>query len=96
MVHLQANTLGVGIVVQPLQVEVGIWCLEVEHIVLRFAEPVFPTYVPAFDQNLVETMLGSEVDITAHVVVVGTMQSVGLGLRVVQVVELHGGQVEGV
>ena len=96
MVHQQANAFLVGIVVQPLQVEVGVGGLEVEHVVLRLAEPVFPTDVPAFYQHLVETVLGGKVDVAAHIGIVGTVMAVGLGLRVVQMVELHGGQFVGV
>ena len=85
-----------GIVIESLDVEIGIGCLEVEHIVLRLAEPVFPANVPTLNQHLVETMLGGKVDVTTHIVVVGTMQSVGLGGGVVKMVELDGGEVEGI
>ena len=78
MVHHQLHALRVGIVVEGLDVEVGIGCHEVEDIVLGMAEPVFPSDVPTFDKHLVESVLGSEVDIFPHVLVVGSMPTVGL------------------
>ena len=41
-------------------------------------------------------MLGSKVDIAVHVVIVGSVQPVRLGLGIVKVVELYGGQVESI
>ena len=52
MVHHQTYTLGMSIVVESLDVEVGIWCLEIEDVVLTVSEPVFPTYVPTLYENL--------------------------------------------
>ena len=83
MVHHQTYTLGMGIVVESLDVEVGIWCLEVEDVVLAVSEPVFPADVPSFDENLREAMLGGEVDISTHVGIVGWMVSVWLALGVI-------------
>ena len=80
MMHLQADALGMGIVVQALQVEVGIRRLEVKNVVFRLAKPIFPANVPTLYKHLVETMLGSKVDITPYIVIVGTMKSVRLGL----------------
>ena len=96
MVHDELHTLGVGILVECLYVEVGIRRLEVEHIVFLMSEPVFPTDVPSFHEHGVETVLGGKVDISAHVGIVGSMQSVGLHLGIVDIVELYRWQVEGI
>ena len=80
MVHHQLHSLRVGIFIEPVEVEVGIGSLEVEDIVLGLAEPVFPADVPSFHEDLVEAMLRREVDVAAYVLVVGSMDSVGLCL----------------
>ena len=89
VVHHQFHALGVGIVVEILYVEVGIRCLEVEHIVLVMTEPVFPSDVPTLYQHLLKSVLGSEVDVTLHVLGVGRMLSVGTALRVVKVLQIY-------
>lgn len=76
VVHHQFHALGVGIVVEILYVEVGIRCLEVEHIVLVMTEPVFPSDVPTLYQHLLKSVLGSEINITLHILGIGRMLSV--------------------
>ena len=96
VVHQQPDTLGVGIVVQHLDVEVGIGSHEVKDITLPHVGPVFPAYIPAFDEYLVESVLGGEVDVALHVLVVGLMRAVGLHLAPVNLVELDAGEVIGI
>ena len=80
MVHHELHSLRVGIFIEPVKVEVGVRGLEVEDIVLGLAEPVFPSDVPSFHQDLVETVLCGEVDIPADILVVCSVKSVGLCL----------------
>ncbi len=84
VVHHQFYALAVGIVVECLEVEVGVRCDEVEDIFLLLAEPVFPAYVPALDEQLVEAVVGSEVYVAAHIGIVGAVMSVRLCLAVVE------------
>ena len=48
VMHHELHALGVGIVVEILDVEVGIGRDEVEHIPFPAVGPVFPTHVPTF------------------------------------------------
>ena len=96
MVHQQLDTLGVGIVVEHLDVEIRIRCHEVEDVAFPHVCPVFPTNIPTLDQHLVETILGSEVDVSLHILIVGLMGAVGLHLRPVNLVELDAGEVVGI
>ena len=89
VVHHQLDALGVGVVVESLDVEVGVRSHEVEHIFLFFANPVFPADVPAFDEKLVEAVVGGEVDVAAHVGVCGSVVAVGLHFGVVDGVEVN-------
>ena len=94
--HHQLHALGVGIVVEALEVEVGIGRHEVEHIVLGMAKPVFPTDVPALHEHLVEPVLGRKVNVAAHIGRVSRMPAVRPAPAVVGLPEVHGGQVVGV
>ena len=96
MVHENLHTLGMGIFVKHLDIEVGIWGNEVKDITLPHICPVFPTNVPAFYQHLVETVLGSEVDITLHILIIGLMGPVRLNLAPVNLVEFDAGEVIGI
>ena len=96
VVHQNLHPLRVGIVVQHLDVEVGIGCHKVEHVTLPHVCPVFPANVPAFHQHFVETVLGGKVDVALHLLVVGGMAAVGLHLRPVNLVEFDAGEVVGV
>ena len=78
-----------GIFVEILDNEIGIMSLEVEHVVLIMTEPVFPADVPSLHQNLLQSVLRGEVDVTLHVLGVGRMLSVGTALRVVKVLQIY-------
>ena len=79
------------ILVQSLDVEIGIWSNEVEHVAFPHIRPVFPSDVPTFNEHLVESVVGSEVDISLHLFRIGGMTAVWFGLGVVDIVELHRG-----
>ena len=96
VVHQQLHTLRVGIVVQHLDIEVGIGGHEVKHVAFPHIRPVFPTDVPTFYQHLVETVLGGEVNVTLHVLVISLVRAVGLHLTPVDLVEFDRGEVVGV
>ena len=85
-----------GVFVERADIKVGIGREEIEYIVLFVAEPVFPSRVPAFYKHLSDAILGGEIDVPAHVFVRSSMVAVGLHLGVIDVVELHGGEVRGV
>ena len=85
-----------GIVVERLDVEVGIRCGEVEDIVFPMVGPVLPADVPALDEHLREAVGGGEVDVLAYLLIVGTMAAVGLHLAPVNAVEFDGGIFVGV
>ena len=96
VVHHQLDALGVRVVVKGLQVEVRIWGDEIEDVILGVAEPIFPALVPALDEDLVEAVLGGEVDVATHLLVVCCMCTVGLHLGVVRHAEFHREQIVGV
>ena len=96
MMHHQLHTLGMGIVVERLDVEIRIRCDKIEDVALPHICPVLPSYIPAFHQNLIETVLSSEVDIAAHFLIVGSMTAIGLHLCPVNFVQLDAGEFIGV
>ena len=89
VVHHELDALAVGIVVEGLQVEVGVGRDKVKHIVLAVAKPVFPALVPALDEELVEAVGSGKVDVAAHVGIVGAVGVVGLELAVVGDAQFH-------
>ena len=96
VVHQDFHALGVGIVVEHLEVEVWIGCLEVEHIAFPHVCPVFPADIPTLYQYLVESVLGSEVNVSLDLLVVGSMTAIRLHLVPVDVVEFDGREVVGI
>ena len=90
MVHQQLDTLGVGIVVQHLDVKVRIGRHEVEDIALPAVGPVFPANVPSLYKHLLQPVFRCEVNITLHLLVVGGMTAVRLHLRPVYLVKVNG------
>ena len=91
VVHNNTDTLLVGILVKGRQVVVRIRGDEVKDIILLTANPVFPAFVPAFHQNGVKAIGGGIVNVSAHVLVIGRMASVGRGLGIVGYAQPHGG-----
>ena len=96
VVHHQLHALGVGIVVEHLNVEVGVRSDEVEDVKLLMTEPVFPSFVPSFHQHFLQTVLRGEVDVALHLLVSGTVRAVGLALAVVGNAETNRRQVVGI
>ena len=96
MVHDDADTLVMGILVKGRKVKVRIRSDKVKDIVLLGAEPVFPAFVPAFNQDGVKSVLRGKVNVHAHILVVGAMAAVGLGLGVIRNAKLHRGEVGGI
>ena len=90
MVHDDSDALFVSIFVEGSDIEVGVGRDEIEHKVLLLAIPVFPTFIPTLDEDGIEAVLRSEVDVTAHVLVVGAMLTVGLGVGIVGDTQLYG------
>ena len=73
MVHDEADALLVGIGVEGRQIKIRIRGDEVEDEILLLAVPVFPTFVPALDEQGVKAILGGKVNVAAHILVVGTV-----------------------
>ena len=92
MMHHQLHTFALGVSVQHLYIEIGVWGYKVENIIFGMSEPVFPAFVPTFHQHLVETVGSRKVDISLHVFIVGAMTSVGLCLGIVRFAQFDGGQ----
>lgn len=61
------------ILIKGSYIEIRIRCNKIENIVLAVSEPVLPSYIPPFDQHLVEAMQGSEIYISAYIAIIGTM-----------------------
>ena len=90
MVHHQFHAFALGIVIQHLHIKVRIRSHKVEYIIFGVAEPVFPTFVPAFHQYLVKTILGSKVNVTFHIFISSTMLTIGFGLVVIRFTQFYG------
>ena len=73
-----------GILVEGLDVEVGIRGHEIKHIIFLLAEPVFPSDVPSLDEELVHTVGGGEIYIAAHILIVSPMSAMRCGLGVIE------------
>ena len=93
MMHHQLHAFALGIFIQHLHVEIGIRGHKIEYIILGFAKPVFPAFIPAFYQYLVQTVLGCEVDVLFYIFVSGTVTAVGLHFGVVHFTQFDGGKV---
>ena len=96
VVHEEFYSLAVSIVVEHLDVKIGIGCDKVEHVAFPHVCPVLPTNVPTLDEHLVKAILCGEVDIAFHLLIIGGMPAVGRHLLPVNLVEFDGGQVVGV
>ncbi len=90
MMHDQADTLLVRILVQGRQVKVRIRGDEVEDEVLLVPVPVLPAFVPTLDEEGVEAVLRGKVDVTAHIFIVRAVTAVGLGGGIVRHAQLDG------
>ena len=94
--HHQLHALRMSIVVEHLDIEVRIWSYEIEDIELLMTEPVFPSFVPAFYQHLLQTVLGCKVDVALYLLVGCTMGAIRLALAVIGYTETNRWQVVGI
>ena len=96
VVHHQLHTLRVCVVVEHLDIEVRIWSHEIEDIEFLMTEPVFPAFVPAFYQHLLQTVLSCKVDVALYLLVGCTMGAIRLALAVIGYTEANRRQVVGI
>ena len=96
MVHDQTDAFAVGIGIQSRKIKVGVGGDKVEDKVFLLAVPVFPTFVPTFYKQTVESVGRGEVDVAAHILIVGTMLAVGLRMGVVGLAQLNRGILIGI
>ena len=96
VVHDELHALALSVVTELSDVEVGVRSDEVKDTVLAVAEPVFPTDIPALDEDSIEAVLSGEVDVLLDVLRIGSVLAIRLHLRVVGLTDLHIGQVVGV
>ena len=93
MVHDELDALALSVFSQLHYVEVGVGGKEVEDELLELPEPVFPTLIPALDEDSLDVVGGCEVDVFLDVLVVGGVGAVRGGLSVVGDAELDVGLV---
>lgn len=96
VMHDHFHAFGLGVVTDFFQIEIRIWRHEIEDIVLKVAEPVFPTHVPAFDKHRIEAVFRSEVNVFLHVLSGGSVMTVRLDFRIIGHAELNGRQILGI
>ena len=82
-----------SIVVESLDVEVGIWSLEIKHIVFLMTEPVFPAYVPTLDKHLRETVFCRKVNVFPNIGIVSRMIAMRLAFGIVGGAKMYRRQV---
>ena len=96
VVHHHLDTFARCVTMYFFYIEIRIRSNEVEYIVLAIAEPVFPTFIPAFYQYSVEPVCCGEVNIAFHVGSVGRMFAVRFGFRVIRFSQFYAGQFVGI
>src|SRR5574344_131987 len=80
MMHHNLNAFGMGIVVEHLDIEIRIRSDEIEYIKLRMSNPVFPAYVPSFNQHLTQSVFGCEIYIFLYFLIVSSMYAMRFAL----------------
>ena len=96
VVHEDLHALGMGILIEHLDIEVGIRGDEVEDITLPHIRPVFPSDVPSLNKHFIETILRGEVDVAFHVRIIRFMSAIGCYLRPVYLIQMDRGEVIGI
>lgn len=96
VMHDHFHTFGLGIVTDFLKIEIRIRSHEIEDIVLKVTEPVFPAHVPALDKHRIEAVFRSEVNVFLHVLSGGSVMTVRLDFRIIGHAELNGRQIPGI
>ncbi len=76
MVHHQFYAFACSVTLKLFYIEVRIGGYKIEDIIFAFPKPVFPTFVPAFYQYLVESMLCCKINVTFYVGSVGRVFAV--------------------
>ena len=76
MMHHQFYAFACSVALKFFHIEVGIGSYKIKHIIFAFSEPVFPTFIPAFYQYLVESMLCCKINVTFYVGSVGRVFAV--------------------
>lgn len=76
MVHNDLNATTIGISLDRIDIEIGVRGIEEELAILAKRAPILPALIPPLDENSVDIMIGSEIDILQHIGGVGGMAAV--------------------
>ena len=89
MVHNHLHPLLLGITADFLYIKIWIWRNKIKDIVLLFAKPVLPTFVPPLDQNGIKAMLARKVNIVFDMLRIGSMPAITPEALIVSLAQLH-------
>ena len=96
MMHHQLYTFWFSIVVEHLNIKIGIRGNKIKDIILGFTKPIFPADIPTFHKKLVKAIFRCEINVALHVLVIGGMLPEGMHLRVISLIKSHRRQVIGI
>ena len=83
MVHHQTYSLASCILLQFFHVKVRVRSDKIEHIILTLTEPIFPTLVPSFYQDLAKSVFCGKIDIAFYVSCISRMLAVRFNFRII-------------
>ena len=89
MMHHEFNPFAVCIVIQSLDIKVRIRRNKIENIVFPAVSPVLPTYIPSFNENLLESISGCKVNVFLYVFCVRGMPSIRFCLAPINLIKLY-------
>ena len=92
MMHHQSYSFIPGIIIQHFYIKIRIRSNKVIDKIPGTSSPTFPTFIPTFHLDLIHAMFGCKIDISFHILIIGSMTAVWLDLRIIVFTESHSKQ----
>ena len=92
MMHHQSYSFTPGIIIQHFYIKIRIRSNKVKDKISGTSSPTFPTFIPTFHQDLIHVMFGCKIDISFHILIIGSMTTVWLDLCIIVFTESHSKQ----
>ena len=89
VMHNHFHAFGLGIITDFLKIEIRVWSHEIEDIVFKMTEPVLPAFVPALNENRVESIIRSKVNVFLHILCSSPVMAMRFDLRIISHSELY-------
>ena len=90
MMHHQSYSFIMCVSIQLFNIKIRIRSHKIKNIIFLISKPIFPTNIPSFYQQLIESMFRSKINILLHISCISRMITIRFYFPIIRFSKLHG------